>query len=122
MEIDDDTFEYTGGFSQCIGGFGRNAINDICEAFELQDLEGQEEVDGRDKTEYCIGELVRWCRGLNRLAKQRKIVNDALLSACQAALPELSCLTQQVTARVDGSAFRAMEQLKAAIQLATQPE
>jgi hypothetical protein len=77
--IDNDHFTYEGGMRQCISNFGRNSVEDICEAFELQDIEGQDAV-GRDKAEYCIGELVRWCRNFNGETQRLDDAHAALLA------------------------------------------
>lgn len=63
-EIDDDTFKYDGSeMSQCISGFGRNAI----EAVESAIAEGRV---GDTRSHWHIEELVRWCRHFNGKCKR----------------------------------------------------
>jgi hypothetical protein len=69
--IDDDTFAYEGGFSQCISGFGRNAIENIVSRFEpISD-------EDREAIEWHINELVRWCRHFNGKCKQLSAAQPA---------------------------------------------
>ncbi len=83
--INDDVFEYSSssGFAQCISGFGRNAI----EAIE-EDLRGDPGDDilkeARERLAWHIGELVRWCRGLNRQAQERAAEVSRLRAALDA--------------------------------------
>jgi hypothetical protein len=55
--FNDDVFTYDGGMAQSIGGFGRNAMNDV---------RLNSKIARQRKVTYAIGELVRWCRSFNR--------------------------------------------------------
>jgi hypothetical protein len=68
--IDPDVFAYeSGGFSQCISGFGRNAVETIQEDF--RDTGPDEEgVTPVERLRWHIGELVRWCQHFNGKAQR----------------------------------------------------
>ncbi len=72
-KINDDVFAYegSGGMSQCISGFGRNAIDVVHEAFEEAKTE-DEMADAMGRIEWHINELVRWCRHFNGELKRMK--------------------------------------------------
>ncbi len=60
MNIDKDTFEYEGGFRQCISGFGRNAKEAVEELLNHRHSDA-----GHNRVNWHIDELVRWCQELN---------------------------------------------------------
>jgi galactokinase len=86
IAVNDDVFEYTnsGGMTQCISGFGENAIEAVS-----HDLRGDpaddEYKEALGRLEWHVRELVRWCRNFNgenqrmkaALAALRKRAGDA---------------------------------------------
>jgi hypothetical protein len=76
-KINDDVFEYegSGGFTQCISGFGRNTLDAIEEIVERH---GEYSDEDRERIAWHVGELVRWCRGLNheRLQLKEKLAKE----------------------------------------------
>jgi hypothetical protein len=83
-DIDDDVFQYEGSeMSQCISGFGRNAlelIEDVATRHKDMDPEDAERV------RWHVGELVRWCRHFNGKSQRLKRSNADLLEAARAML------------------------------------
>lgn len=73
MKIDDDIFEYEGGMKQCISNFGRqivDGINEHCRSKSAQKRLG-----------YGVGELVRWCKSLNRENQELKLQIEEMQEA-----------------------------------------
>lgn len=98
MEIDDDHFEYEGGFRQCISGFGRNAKDAVD---EFRDNPYSQTT--QDRIDWHINELVRWCQGLNHELKvalrNYEIVSRELINCGngydEAAIAELTKETRR---------------------------
>lgn len=64
--INDDVFDYDGGeASQCISGFGRNAVERAREAIGMCIQSGCVEPEEMEAIKWHIEELVRWCRHFN---------------------------------------------------------
>lgn len=87
--LDDDVFAYegSGGLSQCISGFGRNAIDALDEEiFKHMSREHRDRV--LDPAEQSIGELVRWCRHFNGELKKAKAAYQGLDPAAVGKLVE----------------------------------
>lgn len=80
-DIDDGVFQYEGSeMSQCISGFGRNAlelIEDVATRHKDMDPEDAERV------RWHVGELVRWCRHFNGKAQRLEREKAELLTVCQ---------------------------------------
>jgi len=68
-EINDDVFAYSGGFSQCISGFGNNLQAAIAKAVQRArdgDLEDWTERQAEiERLGWHVDELVRWCQQFN---------------------------------------------------------
>lgn len=77
-EINDDTFDYTNGFKQCISGFGRSAIDVIRETVEAAHAGQDQDPEAMERIEWHVNELVRWCRGLNGELKRQAAVVEKL--------------------------------------------
>lgn len=86
-EIDDDVFKYDNAdMSQCISGFGRNAIRAIQADLETaripRQMSDDEYADARERIDWHINELVKWCRHFNgksqALARQSVTLAEAL--------------------------------------------
>lgn len=64
---DDDTFTYdgSGGITQCISGFSRNAIENIMGRMTDALAEGVITEEAEDAVKWHFEEFVRWCRHFN---------------------------------------------------------
>ncbi len=87
-DLNDDVFAYegSGGLTQCISGFGRNAIENIGGDLDDNMPGGEKHTEARERLTWHIEELVRWCRHFNGELKKAKSVNADLLAACKEAL------------------------------------
>lgn len=84
IEIDDDTFDYDGGMSQCVSGFGRDTSKRIYEDMQnVRHFSNEELNEAKEHIQWSIGELVRWVRNFNgkskRLASESAAKDEATM-------------------------------------------
>jgi hypothetical protein len=112
--INDDVFDYSNGFSQCISGFGRNAVEAIMEIIDRdRDDPDADPTEDAERIAWHVGELVRWCRGFNAELKRSRPVAAELLQAVESFLA--APRSEHLAVRLNDAEMLAVEAMRNAV-------